>query len=140
MARKVNQELRRVWRKRIKRQHEGDLTVPKFCRQEGVSTAAFYAWKRKLQGETLTKPKRTTTARSAEMAASSVGGLSKTRAEAAFVQLPLAPPRTSPWIEVVLVEGMIIRVPQENMTALQMVLQSLGGASRSPFLGEVQHA
>jgi hypothetical protein len=74
------------------------------------------------------------------MAASSVGSLPKARAEAAFVQLPLAPPRTSPWIELVLVEGTIIRVPQENMTALQTVLQALGGASRSRFLGEVQHA
>jgi transposase-like protein len=140
MARKVKQELRRVWRKRIERQRKGGLTVATFCRQEGVSSATFYAWKRKLQGETPTKPKRTTTTGSAEMAASAVGSLPKARAEAAFVQLPLAPLRTSPWIELVLVEGTIIRVPQENMTALQMVLQTLGGASHSPFLGEGQHA
>jgi hypothetical protein len=74
------------------------------------------------------------------MAASSGGKLSKARAEAAFVQLPLAPPRTSPWIELVLAEGTIIRLPQENMMALQTVLQALGGVSRSRFLGEVRHA
>ena len=57
-----------------------------------------------------------------------------------FVQLPLAPASTSPWIELVLVEGTIIRVPQQNLTALQTVLHALSSVPRSPSLGEARHA
>jgi len=56
------------------------------------------------------------------------------------VRLPLAPVRTHLWIELVLAEGTIIRIPQQNMTALHTVLQALGGTSRPPALGENQHA
>jgi hypothetical protein len=60
--------------------------------------------------------------------------------DATFVQLPLAPASMSPWIELVLLEGTVIRVPQQNLAALQTVLHALSNVSRSPSLGEARHA
>jgi hypothetical protein len=51
MAREVNLELRKAWRERIERQRRSGLAVAEFSRQEGVSAASFYLWKRKFQGE-----------------------------------------------------------------------------------------
>ena len=85
------------------------------------------------------KRKRKMESGSTEVAAAA-GGVPESHGQTAFVRLPLAPVRTHPWIELVLAEGTIIRVPQQNMTALHTVLQALGGTSRPPALGENQHA
>ena len=37
-----------VWRERLARYRSSGITVQEFCRQEQVSTASFYAWKRRL--------------------------------------------------------------------------------------------
>ena len=37
------------WRRQIQRQKEGSLSVAEFCRQLGVSTVTFYAWKRRFR-------------------------------------------------------------------------------------------
>jgi hypothetical protein len=47
-------------------------------------------------------------------------------------------PPPSPWIEIVLAEGAVVRLPQQNLAALQTVLQSLRGTSASAV--EVFHA
>lgn len=39
---------RRAWRERLARFHLAGGTVAAFCRREGVSTASFYAWRRRL--------------------------------------------------------------------------------------------
>lgn len=38
-----------VWRERLARFQSSNGTVLAFCQQEQVSTASFYAWKRRLQ-------------------------------------------------------------------------------------------
>ena len=39
----------RVWRERLARfDDDGGMTIAEFCGTEGVSTASFYAWRRKL--------------------------------------------------------------------------------------------
>ena len=38
----------RVWRERFLRFDDGGMTIAEFCVAEGVSTASFYAWRRKL--------------------------------------------------------------------------------------------
>ena len=139
MTRKVNVKLREMWRQRIERQRQGGLTVSEFCRREGVSSANFYRWKRKLRGKSSAKTKRT----ARQQPAGTLGptlDVAKDPSEATFVQLPLAPASTSPWIELVLVEGTIIRVPQQNLAALQTVLHALSSVPRSPSLGEARHA
>jgi len=39
------------WKTAIELQSSGDLSVPEFCAREGLSSATFYAWRRKLRGE-----------------------------------------------------------------------------------------
>ena len=57
-----------------------------------------------------------------------------------FLQLPVMGARTSPWIELTLVDGTIVRVPQQNLAALQTVLQILRDGHGPARLGEVSHA
>jgi transposase-like protein len=40
-----------AWGKRFNRFARADVIVAQFCRQEGVSQAAFYQWRRKLHGQ-----------------------------------------------------------------------------------------
>ncbi|MBN2563381.1 MAG: transposase [Phycisphaerae bacterium] len=47
------------WRKRIGQYRRSGLTVAEFCGEEGISTASFYAWRRRLQdGKTAGKDER----------------------------------------------------------------------------------
>lgn len=50
MARRGDGRTERIWRERLKRYRRCGLTVAAFCEREGVSTASFYAWKRRLGG------------------------------------------------------------------------------------------
>ena len=122
MARKVNQERRELWRQRIERQGDSGLTVAEFCRREGVPQGSFYSWKRKLRGKSRSKSRRPRSRQTAVPV--------RLASQAAFVQLPVSSARVNPWIELVLVEGTIIRLPQQNLAARQMVLRALGGNSQ----------
>jgi len=44
-----------------------------------------------------------------------------------FLQLPVRGLRSSPWIELSLVDGTLVRIPQENLTALTTLLRVLRG-------------
>ena len=139
MAREVNQALREEWRKRIEGQQQSGLTVAKFCHREGVSQATFYLWRRKLQSAQASRAKMTS-GRQKEVARTNREGQSPaTSSSLPFVQLPLSAPPSCPWIEVVLAEGTVIRLPQQNLAALQTVLQTLGGAPAS-IPGSVKYA
>ncbi len=37
-----------VWQERLRRFADGESSVTEFCRQEGVSSAAFYLWRKRL--------------------------------------------------------------------------------------------
>ncbi|HEY3393946.1 MAG TPA: hypothetical protein VGK58_14635 [Lacipirellulaceae bacterium] len=50
MARRADGAAERLWRERLRRYRLSTTTVVEFCEREGVSTAAFYAWKRRLEG------------------------------------------------------------------------------------------
>jgi hypothetical protein len=41
---------RAEWRKRLQRHRRSGLTVARFCEREGVSTASFYSWRKRLGG------------------------------------------------------------------------------------------
>lgn len=43
---------RRAWGDRIDRFEQSSQTVAQFCAAEGVSTASFYQWRRKLRANT----------------------------------------------------------------------------------------
>ena len=42
-------EIRRQWQERVTRFATSDLNVAEFCQQEGVGTASFYQWRRRLR-------------------------------------------------------------------------------------------
>jgi hypothetical protein len=48
MPRHADPALEALWRRRLRQQTQSRLTIQQFCKREGVSTAAFHAWKRRL--------------------------------------------------------------------------------------------
>src|SRR3954451_18540904 len=48
MPRTADPALETLWRQRLRQQPDSGLTIHQFCQREGVSTAAFHAWKRRL--------------------------------------------------------------------------------------------
>ena len=48
MARAADGAAERTWRERLERQRRSGLSIAAFCEREGVSTAAFYQWRRRL--------------------------------------------------------------------------------------------
>jgi len=151
MARKVNQALRGQWRQRIERQRGSGLSIVEFCRREGVSPACFHQWKRKLRGSRSASPRASTPARrrtaARQVAAPHRQPLQTSPINAgvatgatSFLQLPVMGSRTSPWIELALVDGTIVRVPQQNLAALQTVLQMLRDSHGPAWVGEASYA
>jgi hypothetical protein len=49
MARTPDLQLHALWRQRLHRQVDSGLTIAQFCDQEGLSTATFHSWKRRLR-------------------------------------------------------------------------------------------
>ena len=139
------------WRERLKRQSESGLTIEAFCQQEGVSTSMFYAWKRNLQDsvstptaselvDTVPRPgkKRSRGLRSQR---SQVVPASKpaTKHPQEFLRLPVRGVRSIPWIELTLVDGTVVRIPQENLAALTTVLRTLRAENSDGLVGEARH-
>ncbi len=63
MPRRANPALESAWRRRLRQQPGSGLTIDEFCKREGVSTASYYAWKRRLSLRAAfpTAPSRTST-------------------------------------------------------------------------------
>ena len=51
MGRRNSVAVRTLWQSRLRRFESLNQTIAEFCRWEGVSTAAFYLWRKKLRGE-----------------------------------------------------------------------------------------
>jgi len=56
-----------------------------------------------------------------------------------FLRLPVRGVRSMPWIELTLVDGTVVRIPQENLAALSTVLRTLRPEGGGP-LAEARHA
>ena len=72
-----------LWAARLRRFEQSAFTVAEFCDQEGVSTASFYSWRRRLRDEATPR----------------------------FVPITLAPPRPAPAVEVAFPNGVVLRLP-----------------------------
>jgi len=137
MARKLNQALWTQWWQRIERQRESGLSIAEFCRREHVSSHRFHVWKRKVrQGASVRPPaaeasgwqssrKRRTHVRPRTHTA--LAGPATPTGATGFLQLPVSATRPSPWIELALADGTVVRLPQQNLTALVTVLRVLRG-------------
>jgi hypothetical protein len=64
MPRPADPALEALWRRRLRQQPSSGLTIHQFCRREGVSTASFHAWKRRLALRT-TLPEKSSSRESA---------------------------------------------------------------------------
>lgn len=53
----ANGSLASSWGERLGKQRRSGLSIAEFCRQEGVSAASFYAWRRRLQGMDSVRPR-----------------------------------------------------------------------------------
>ena len=154
MVRPVNQVRWDQWRQLIARQRASGLSVAEFCRRENVSRPGFHVWKRKLRQDTAARPGTIGTMVAGEAASAlrsrkrqppvasrcpSRGSLVKPampRPAPGFVQLPLTAVQPSPWIELVLADGTIVRLPQQNLAAVVAVLRVLRGEPRESCQGE----
>jgi hypothetical protein len=139
MGRKMDQKLRETWRKLLERKQRSGLTVAEFCAREGLSSSAYYAWRRKLHGPQTRQTPQATVVERKDASTGRNGLVPASRPSGAFVQVPLPAASAGAWIEVVLAEGTIIRVPQQNLVALQTVLRMIGGA-HATAKEEVRHA
>jgi transposase-like protein len=142
-ARKLNQVLWDQWRQRVKRQRESGLSIAEFCRRERVSPHSFHAWKRKLR-EVGAVRRMSTSAAAAKRSGNRQAIVTPRRkprhtianplppGSRGFLELPMASVRPSPFIEVALADGTVIRVPQQNVTALIAMLRVLRGDRGEP--------
>ena len=98
MARGEGLSKKAEWRERLGRYRASGLTVAGFCEREGVSTAAFYAWRKRL------------------------GDAKKARKgrQPAFAAVRLTPPGTPMAIH--LPGGVRVDVPMEDLEAVRAVV------------------
>lgn len=84
---------RQEWIARLKRFQEKPTSVPTFCRSEGISTASFYLWRRRLADEPLETPTTQT-----------------------FVPLTVTHTPTATAVEVAFPNGIILRLPADEQS------------------------
>jgi hypothetical protein len=151
MARSVNQALWDQWRRRVEKHRTSGLSILEFCRKEQVSPHLFHVWKRKLFPASSTR-----------LASGEAAGTQRFRkrrriatpgpwgrrtlanpmppGRTEFLPLPVTAAQGSPWIELALADGTILRLPQQNLTALVTVLRVLRGERTELPGGERGHA
>jgi transposase-like protein len=152
MTRQVSHVLRDQWRQRIKRQRESGLSIAEFCRREDISAHRFYVWRRNLRETSRGRREQRADlqlrpSRGRSAAVTSRHLLRKASVEPAapprptnFLQLPVTATQTAPWIELVLADGTILRLPQQNLAALIAALRVLRGERLELPCGESRHA
>ena len=110
MSREPDLVKRAAWQARLREFDRGSFTVEEFCRRAGVSSAAFYEWRRKL------KPAATADA----------SGATRGRAVKGLSFLPVEITGSAS-VEVLLPGGVRLTVPCHDHEALRTVLTALLG-------------
>jgi len=85
----MSESKRQEWAARLRRFQQNPSSVEAFCRSEGVRSASFYLWKRRLAVEPTTPTTPT------------------------FVPITVADTPPSPPVEVTFPNGIVIRVPAD---------------------------
>ena len=148
MARPVNQVRWDQWRQLMARQRASGLSVAEFCRRENVSRQGFHVWKRKLGQKTsaqhgsggAARAQRSRKRRPRRQFRHAPAKPMMPTPVPGFLQLPVTAVRPSPWIELAMADGTILRLPQQNLTALITVLRVLRGERLELVQGEDRHA
>lgn len=95
MGRAADQSVAAAWRRRVARQRHSGAPVAQFCRQEGVSAAAFYAWRTRLRNS------------------------AQAGSRPLFVPVEMSGAATSPGgVQIELPGGAVVRLPAESSAAL----------------------
>ena len=105
---KQSQSSEAIWRDRLARSRGSDVPVTQFCREEGVSVASFYHWRKRLGDQQKTKRSRRSGNR------------------------PVMPRKSQPFVpvhvpasviaEVEFPNGVRVRVPATNVEALRAAI------------------
>ena len=96
MGRAADQSVAVGWRRRVARQRHSGVPVAQFCRQEGVSSASFYAWRTRLRKGALARSRRSL-----------------------FVPVEMSAAATSPGgVQIELPGGAVVTLPAEASAAL----------------------
>lgn len=117
MAQAGNAERKRYWRDLIGRQRSSGQSIAAFCRETGVSAVSFHEWKRKLRRQTL----------------SAHAEAEKT----VFAPVQIMPEQTASSmvlggrIEVVLPDGVVLRIAADCDERTLQVVWTVLGASRA---------
>jgi hypothetical protein len=114
-----------VWRERFRRFSSSGLSVVRFCAREGVSTASFYHWRKRLR---LKDRPRSTTVSPGRPRTGRAGGLGRFRQVAVVADRSPGPP-TAPVIRIQLPCGTRIEVDAGHLDAIRTVV---GEVMRSP--------
>jgi hypothetical protein len=116
MSRGPDLARRELWRQRLREYERSNLTIADFCDRAGVSTAAFYQWRRKLADAT-----------SPEGAGKNEGCAKAPSAAASlnFLPVEIMGPRNGDLVEVQLPCGIRVLVPSRDQKSLRTVLESL---------------
>lgn len=146
MVRRLSESQVTAWRERLGRMAVSGQTVAEFCKQEGTTAATYYYWRRRLSAAeaSVTRPR---TSRRQEVPAQrrGNGAVAATTSVAVGIDHPFVPvslplPRSSMWIELALVDGTLIRVPRDQLAALELILQALGNSASPWPVKETRHA
>jgi transposase-like protein len=118
MARHASEAKRSEWLDRVSRQSSSGLSISAFCKQESVSESNFYFWVRRLKStgaSTSSSPKRHVSTRSP--------------VTPRFVQIhPTSAVRSVP-VEFVMANGTVIRVPSDQIAAVDVVAKAFAACS-----------
>lgn len=112
MGRVADEGVALAWERRMEKQQRSRLSIAEFCSQEGVSTASFYAWRRRLRGTDSAGPQ-----------------------SALFVPVEL-PTQAMAGVRIELPGGAVLSLPAdaplELVTAAIRAVMSSGGAAERP--------
>ena len=124
MGRRIDAAMHAAWRRRWERFEGSSVTVAEFCRREGVSSATFYQWRKRLARGATAAEEATTrgSAAATRREAGQPGG------PAAFVELTLTPAAI---VELELPNGVRVRVPADREAALGAAIRAAGELARS---------
>ena len=128
MARATDPRTERAWRQRLARYRRSGLTVLAFCSAEGVSTASFYAWKRRLE-----RGSGRGRCRGPASASPSANGRRPSPSPPLFVPVTLKDrssrgagtvPQRQTGLRIELPSGVLVHVPAEQESQLAGILRS----------------
>ena len=126
MSRQFDLDKQQLWLRRVQRWQRSQLTIRDYCARHHLSEPSFYGWKRVLAERGLLSPAGAGAA--AAQANSDVGSPTSLFVAATLADTDVAPqPRTQP-LEVVLPDGLVVRVAAGfDAYTLQRLLALLRG-------------